>query len=118
MGHLRACAREALAAMLYYFVAIYFHAAPWARFAHYSLTLMHPLTREWYLTAAPLCDVEASGVAGCTRNRAASRPRPSPAGNLATDPPAIINGNRPASRGHPMDEQAMSRREMPTRCPR
>ena len=97
MGTLRACAREALAAVLYYFVAIYFHAAPWARFAHYSLTLIHPLTREWYLTAAPLCDVEASGVAGCTRNRAASRPRPSPAGNLATDPPAIINGNRPAS---------------------
>lgn len=55
MGHLRACAREALAAVLYYFVAIYYHAAPWARFAHYSLTLMCPLTREWYLTAAPLC---------------------------------------------------------------
>ncbi len=46
MGHLRACAREALAAVLYYFVAIYYHAAPWARFAHYSLTLMCPLTRE------------------------------------------------------------------------
>ena len=46
MGHLRACAREALAAVIYYFVSIYYHAAPWARFAHYSLTLMHPLTRE------------------------------------------------------------------------
>lgn len=46
MGTIRACAREALAAVLYYFVAIYYHAAPWARFAHYSLTLMHPLTRE------------------------------------------------------------------------
>lgn len=28
MGHLRACAREALAAGLYYFVSIYYHATP------------------------------------------------------------------------------------------
>jgi hypothetical protein len=114
MGHLRACAREALAAGLYYFVSIYYHAAPWARFAHYSLTLMHPLTREWFLTAAPLCVVEASGVVGSTRKREASRPRPSPAGTLATDPPAIINGNRPRVHSLATDEQRMSRRERPT----
>ena len=69
MGHLRACAREALAAVIYYFVSIYYHAAPWARFAHYSLTLMHPLTRELCLTAPPLCLVEAPGEVEQSRNQ-------------------------------------------------
>ena len=33
-------------------------------------------------------------------NRPPPRPRPSPAGNLSTDPPAIINGNRPGGVQH------------------
>ena len=97
MEHLRACAREALAAVLYYFVSIYYHAAPLGSLRSLIANAHAPANAGVVFNGCAVVCCGCFGSSGKHQEPGSVAASTVPSWEPGHHPQAIINGNRPAS---------------------